>query len=57
MAMPWKATNTYIRVQAEIRPKVTGRREMAKSGGTKRSVLATLYLADGVADLNLGHVF
>ncbi len=47
----------YTRTQAEIRPKVTGRREMAKSGGTKRSVLATLYLADGVADLNLGHVF
>src|SRR5215216_4180516 len=46
------ATSTYTAAQATIRPKVMGRREKAK----RLRELAALYLADGVADLDLGYV-
>src|SRR5215204_1224330 len=49
---PAAATSTYTATQVAIRPKVTGRREKAK----RLRELAALYLADGVADLDLGYV-
>src|SRR5215211_5402216 len=49
---PAAATSTYTAAQAAIRPKVMGRREKAK----RLRELAALYLADGVADLDLGYV-
>src|SRR5215203_409159 len=49
---PAAATSTYTAAQTAIRPKVMGRREKAK----RLRELVALYLADGVADLDLGYV-
>src|SRR5918994_367461 len=49
---PTAATSTYTATQAAIRTKVTGRRGKAK----RLRELSALYLADGVADLDLGYV-
>src|SRR5215210_8925073 len=50
------ATPKYTRTHAAMRPKVTGRRETFKRGLPDPALAALLYLADGVADLDLGDV-
>src|SRR5215210_1616940 len=50
------ATPKYTRTHAALRLKVTGRRETFKRGWLDPALAALLYLADGVADLDLGNV-